>query len=637
MKPYKLCILTYKKLAELVDETLSSLKDLELDIMAHSCHHASIYECVQKAQADGAEVFIAGGSNYEIFRNKFALPIIELSLSYADYFRSILEASSQYGNTVAVVTYLSEPPYDFTTLASLLGIKIVNIVYTESGQLQPLIEDCGCNAIVGASFACEIAATTGKGSVLAYSGSDEILRKINEAKALAHEIRREKSKAKFFATIIDNSPNAILGVDAEGVVINYNPAAERILGISALQARGRQSQHLFPELKMDRILMEDPQEAADQIIVYRGKELHLARFFVTDSSDGGSAIALLSESSRHIKAELNYIDQRHERITGRGFTAKNTFETIVTANDKILEIIQRAKVYAASNYSILIYGETGTGKELFVQSIHNYSSRKNQSFVAINCAAIPDNLMESELFGYVDGAFTGSRKGGKKGLFELANKGTVFLDEISDLSQVMQQKLLRTLQEQEIMRVGDDRVIPIDVRIITATNKPPDVMLSEGFRSDFYYRLNVLSLEIPPLRERGKDVIKIFSALLKKHTDNYKLPAIPESAFSILTYYSWPGNVRELENVCKRFSLLLSQHSGKTNFNAVKQLLCECIGPKNILEDIYTKYNFSPNKASGTINKSMVEAIKYCFGYANEYIADLLGVSRTTLWRLMKG
>lgn len=186
------------------------------------------------------------------------------------------------------------------------------------------------------------------------------------------------------------------------------------------------------------------------------------------------------------------------------------------------------------------------------------------------------------------------------------------------------------------MRVGGDRIIPVDVRVLAATNKSPAGMLENGFRADLFYRLNVLALDIPPLRGRGDDVVHIFTALMGKYTDRYKIPAaVPDGALGVLTHYSWPGNVRELENVCKRFSLLLSQHAGKLSGTAVKQLLCDCIGVQNLLQSIYSRYGYAPG-GDGGVDPAMVDDIKRCFGYAYEYIAGLLGVSRTTLWRMMK-
>ena len=208
------------------------------------------------------------------------------------------------------------------------------------------------------------------------------------------------------------------------------------------------------------------------------------------------------------------------------------------------DCIQHAKAAAATEYTVLITGESGTGKELIAQAIHNDSQRKNRPFVGVNCAAIPENLLESELFGYVGGAFTGADKNGKIGYFERANHGTFFLDEIGDVSPAMQAKLLRVIQERQIMRVGSDRVIDLDVRIIAATNKNLlEAVEKERFREDLYYRLNVLQIKMPPLRARKEDIAVLLEYFLKDDYDRFS-----KEEKEYLKKYQWPGNIRELEN-----------------------------------------------------------------------------------------
>ena len=216
------------------------------------------------------------------------------------------------------------------------------------------------------------------------------------------------------------------------------------------------------------------------------------------------------------------------------------------------ETIQTAKRYALVSSTVLITGESGTGKEIFAQSIHNFSMRHNEAFVAINCATIAPNLLESELFGYVEGAFTGARHGGKIGLFELAHNGTIFLDEIGETSLDIQARLLRVLEERQIMRVGDDQIIPINIRIIAATNKDLRKMVEAGkFRSDFYYRLNVLPLKLRPLRDRKEDLYELIESFKKKYADEHSrnLFQFTPAGMDVMMNYSWPGNARELKNV----------------------------------------------------------------------------------------
>lgn len=234
------------------------------------------------------------------------------------------------------------------------------------------------------------------------------------------------------------------------------------------------------------------------------------------------------------------------QLLGKGHKAKHTFDDIITVNDDYIKIKILAEKRAKSDASVLITGESGTGKEMFAQAIHNASRRKRFPFVAVNCAAIPDNLLESELFGYEEGAFTGARRGGKIGLFEIAHNGTVFLDEIGEMNYNLQARLLRVLEEREVMRIGGDSIIPIDIRIITATNTDLWKLVEENkFRRDLFYRLNVLPLELPPLRERKEDIPLLFNHIAKSY--NHKF-ALSSAAKKILCNYPWYGNVRELKN-----------------------------------------------------------------------------------------
>ena len=244
----------------------------------------------------------------------------------------------------------------------------------------------------------------------------------------------------------------------------------------------------------------------------------------------------------------------NKKLIEKGLFAKYTFNDIRRSCPVMTEAVELAKKAAVTEYNILITGESGTGKELFAQSIHNYSNRKDKPFIGVNCAAIPESLLESELFGYEEGAFTGASKKGKIGYFEQANHGTIFLDEIGDISPKLQVRLLRVLQERQVMRIGSDRVINVDLRIIAATNRDLKKEVEKGtFRSDLYYRLNTLHIVVPPLRERKEDILLLFKWFLK---DDYV--RISQKDRNLLLGYSWPGNVRELEN-CALYYMTLGK------------------------------------------------------------------------------
>ena len=241
-----------------------------------------------------------------------------------------------------------------------------------------------------------------------------------------------------------------------------------------------------------------------------------------------------------------------QRLQKSGLYAKYRFSNIIAVSPKMKQCLDVARKLAMTDYSILLSGESGAGKELLAQSIHNASLRKKGPFVAINCAAFPEALLESELFGYVEGAFTGSRKGGKTGLFELANKGSIFLDEVGDMPLSVQVKLLRVLQEKKIMRVGSEQVIDVDIRVISASNKNlKEEIAKGGFRPDLYYRLSTFTVDIPPLRERKEDIIPLFSSFSRR-----KRAGLSAENCGKLVTYDWPGNVRELQNVAAYYDVI---------------------------------------------------------------------------------
>lgn len=321
-----------------------------------------------------------------------------------------------------------------------------------------------------------------------------------------------------------------------------------------------------------------------------------------------------------------------------GLTAEYTFDSIIGKSSEINGVIQEAKNYADSLYNLLIVGESGVGKELFAQSVHNYSSRRHEPFVALNCASFPENLIESELFGYVGGAFTGASKNGQIGKFELADGGTLFLDEIGELPYHFQPKLLRVLETHKITRIGGSNQIPINVRVIAATNRDLEKMISEGmFRKDLYYRLQVLSIKIPPLRERREDTLLLAEEFFNQASDatGEEPKALDPSAQKCLMEYSWPGNVRELRNVIHRITLL-----SKTNI-ITRDVLEAAIYSKGYV--LKSSTNETPevrlNKRISDINNSYAnlinEALDITKGNKSQ-AAELLNVSRKTFYRMIE-
>ena len=349
-----------------------------------------------------------------------------------------------------------------------------------------------------------------------------------------------------------------------------------------------------------------------------------------DSKGAVSGVAEISRS-RNTK-----IKQARDTL---GLTADYTFEDIIGKSKPMTDVKKLAMSFAVSPYNVLIYGESGVGKELFAQSIHNYSIRRNKPFVAINCASISPELIDSELFGYESGAFTGAAKNGHVGKFELSNGGTLFLDEVAELPLHAQTKLLRTLETHQITKVGGTKNISVDVRVIAATNRSLEKMIEEGlFREDLYYRLMVLNITIPPLRERPEDIIPCCEFFMKQamRINNSEMKTIDDSAKKLLIEYDWPGNGRELRNVINRV-YVMSNSSVITREDLIGAFLSSKVNLSSLSKSKTPEEMLREKRME--INRSYVALLKEALLLANgnkTEAAKLIGVSRKTVYNMLE-
>lgn len=349
-----------------------------------------------------------------------------------------------------------------------------------------------------------------------------------------------------FHILMEILEDGIIGVNERGEIFACNKHAEEITKVSAALIMGKRCDEVFSYLPFSKCLMEK-QVLPAKISKINGVNISVEIVPVLRQKDCIGAFARLQKFN---EMEVRQNELRSQ-LLHKGHVAKYSFDDVIGESEAILRTKDVLRRMAASESPILLIGETGTGKELFAHAVHRASGRKDGPFIAINVAAVPENLLESELFGYEEGAFTGAKKGGRPGLFEFSHKGTLFLDEVEGMSQALQVKLLRVLQEREIMRVGGNRVIKIDVRIIAATNESLEQKVEEGsFRRDLYYRLNTLPALIPPLAERGEDMFLIIEHIRKELGGDFVLT---KEVKDFLRNYSWPGNIRELRNVVEYF------------------------------------------------------------------------------------
>ena len=427
---------------------------------------------------------------------------------------------------------------------------------------------------------------------------------------------KDNQQLSMMSSILSHVTDGIILYSTGGTISHLNKRAADFLGVSATTKNIRD---IFPDW------VEGNKPSFHETIIRRPPYTLIANsdFFLMDSSS--HYIMTLRDVTELQRLEKNI----RYKLTKTCMTASHHFDDIKTVDGNMKKVIQRAATMAEYNAPILIQGESGTGKELFAQSIHNASDRRNGPFVAINCAALTTDLLESELFGYVSGSFTGARKEGKAGLFEMAHKGTIFLDEINSMAPSIQSKLLRVLETKQVMRLGSDYVIPLDIRIISAGNADLIASVEAGeFRRDLYFRINTLRLNLPPLNDRPDDILYLFTHFVEtlSHQKCHLSPALKK----VLVQHNWWGNIRELHSVALRYFIFgdTLDKSYDALFDVADQ------NKKDALLDT-ASLTLNMKHLEVTIQQILIEELQEK-GYSQKDIAKLLNVSRQTIFNKMR-
>ncbi len=503
-------------------------------------------------------------------------------------------------------------------------------------MIQKAVSD-GNGAIVGGYTTVMIAGKYNIPAVMIKSGREAVNNAIAEAKIAAEISFREKERSNEIANIMNYSFQGIMSTDRQGMITFANSYCHTLLKDVKTSLIGHSIRKYFPSIPVEHVIADGLKILSD--LQYYHDLPFLVNCVPIEGEYDNAGCVLTFQNAVQIQAEERQI---RKKMHQSGFKAKYHFSQIVHNSPVMDAIILDAVSFSYSDSNVLIYGETGTGKELFAQSIHNSSPRRNNPFVAINCSALSESLLESELFGYVEGAFTGAAKGGKTGFFEIAHRGTIFLDEIGDISPKLQSRLLRVLQEKEIIRLGNDTVIPVDVRVISATNKNLKEAVAKGeFRQDLLYRLDVLELNLPPLRRREHDI-----ALLLNHFIHFEhertgchLHAICDQSLEELIRYPWPGNIREMKNFCERICILCQKECAEPEdvCRALPELRSLPASSAHTLTGSqYDSRELAANSAPVYDEPAEIRKALSLFRNNRTRAAEYLHIHPSTLWRKMK-
>jgi transcriptional regulator with PAS, ATPase and Fis domain len=456
------------------------LKENYPDIQIVAVPPSQAVELIRKCMAQGVEIVAArGGIALRVKNAHLKLSLVEIPVSSFDVIRSINEAKL-HGKSIAVVA-LTAMVLGIDFLADVLGVKmrhyaVMNYDHDYEKAVITALSD-GAEVILGGVLAVQAATRHNIPCALIKMGKESLLQAAQEASQLQVALEAEQVRRGFLSTILDYTHDGIITIDREHTITAVNPVAQKLTKIDNANALGKSLEEILPQLDID---------------IKKESLNHLVNIFGTKALFDSVPIMVNKRSFGAVVTiqEISEIQQKEAMIRketyARGHIAKFSFENIIGTSPAIVKAIETARDFAATNSSIMILGETGTGKEIFAQSIHNASNRAKGPFVAINCAALPAQLLESELFGYVAGAFTGAQKEGKPGLFEIAHGGTIFLDELAEMDYVNQGRLLRFLQEKTVVRLGSFKVVPVDVRVIAATNRDLESLVRENkVRNDY--------------------------------------------------------------------------------------------------------------------------------------------------------
>ncbi len=577
-----------------------------------------LFEQADRLIEEGAKAFIARGGTYYDLNQYLSIPVIPFSITTEDILSALNQAKALNKKVYLVIE--EHVTFDYEEWRDLLAIDIHVVRIQNIPDIKNKIEKIAMLeeniVLVGGAYTIELGAKHQLPCVFIGNKLSFFLDTYNQVKTLLLESMKRQKRVKVLEMVLANMADGVVSLSTNGTIELFNKKAEKHLGKRASDVINRSIHDVFPKISH----IANLENSSEEIMTYNKKSLTLRVLPISvDNTHLGNICTI-----RDITEIQEYEKRLRFKLNKKGLLAKHTFDEMIIVDHKMTLMIDYAKRAAATNSTILIYGESGTGKELLAQSIHNCSQRKSSPFVAINCAALSESLLESELFGYEEGAFTGARKGGKVGLFELAHGGTIFLDEINSVTRNLQTKLLRIIEEKEVMRIGSDHIIPLDVRIIAATNEDLIKQVADQqFRGDLFFRLSVIELSIPPLRERKDAIMPLFMSFLETLIGfEVSKDEIPQELQKWLLTHPWHGNVRELRNIAERYVVL-------GNIEDITHLAPHHKPEPDLLdENLQLNLKEISHAVEGIIIDNLLNQ-----GRTKKEIANLLGISRTALYQ----
>ena len=639
-RPYRFAVVSHTpRLETIMKETM---RDHEITLDFFDFSYEDPLRMVQNLLDQGYEVVICYSSLgasllYELGRSVVVIPRDDYEIIKAIV--AAKEVASQITLTVCETDNINTQ-----LIESLLNVQIKKVMFNSLETLSSALDNAiyeGIEVLVGGGLSYAKAQINDIPFFRIKPNRYSIEQAIIQAKGMARDQRVERERVQQFIAMLKLFRTGVLCVNELGHTIFSNARAKELLKFSHT-ASHEVSFGKYNEILMINEVLQTGEAVEDKSVTINGEQLLITTLPFSLHPDLDGAITFISDvNSIHTIA-----GQLRKNREKSGFIAHYQINDIIGDSPEIIELKSAIKAYAPKNAAVWISGETGTGKELIAQSLHNASLRSNHPFVAVNCAALTESLLESELFGYAEGAFTGAKKGGRPGFFEMAHKGTLFLDEIGDMGLETQAKVLRVLETKEIVRVGGDKVIPVDIRIISASHKPLGGLVKERrFRQDLFYRLTTLRLRISPLRERLSDIPLLLINLLKSYGKSIK--SLTPSMLETMSSYSWPGNIRELFAFMESYLILLENRT--TNQKLFMKLLGEWVSDESSVASTVAD---STNKALSTeqiaypknkklkeqlesIRQQLVKRVVDECGGNKKKASSRLGISYNTLWRIM--